>query len=144
MALDSPHIASRVVLETRELLNQLARKGKKVTLVWTRAHVGMEGNERADELAKIGGRLENVSGSVGVPTSVTKNLINDRVTEKWNEKWNEYPGARMAKLFLTKADKNKAKYIYKLNSAKLGRLIRITSVAFSCFSRKTVNFNKSE
>ena len=127
LALDTPHISSRVVLETRDILNAMAIKGKIVKLVWTRAHVGTEGNERADELAKIGGKLEKASGNIAVPHSITKNVINERMTEKWTDKWLEYPGARMSKLFVTKTVKNKSKYIYKLSSAKLGRLIRVTS-----------------
>ena len=62
-----------------------------------------------------------------MPLTETKNEINNIYLKKWNTLWQEYNGARMSKIFFSGAAINKAKYIYKLSSCALGRLIRITS-----------------
>ena len=48
LALDSPSITSKLTAETKLLLNTLGRRCKRLSLVWTRAHVGTFGNEEAD------------------------------------------------------------------------------------------------
>ena len=50
-ALDGPLIESRLVIDTRDVLNHVARDNK-VTLTWIPGHSGWHGNERADKLAK--------------------------------------------------------------------------------------------
>ena len=112
--------------ETKQKLNALAGTVSAVTLVWTKAHIGTEGNERADALAKEGGESENII-TFGMPNNEVKNEINNIYLKKWNIGWQEYKGACMSKIFFDEVAINKAKYIYKLSSNKLGRLIRITS-----------------
>ena len=41
-----------LAVETRENITNLSRQNKVVTLYWIKAHAGLEGNERADQLAK--------------------------------------------------------------------------------------------
>jgi ribonuclease HI len=52
LALNQNSFKSQAVYNTALKLNELASKSKKVTLVWIKAHVGHEGNEKADQLAK--------------------------------------------------------------------------------------------
>ena len=73
-------IKSRLALETIESLNRV--KHKSLTFVWTKAHVGNEGNEKADELAKLGTKMDDVIDTPA-PISGTKNLIEHHIRSLW-------------------------------------------------------------
>ena len=47
--------------------------------------------------------------------------------EAWHDHWQAYKGGRMSKLFYSNPDSNKAKYLLRLSSYNLGRLIRLIS-----------------
>ena len=98
----------------------------KIIFNWTRAHVGTLGNERADQLAKLGGEADDIC-DVQVPKALIKEKINDRLYSDCKQDWTEYEGARMAKLFYSGPDKNLAKHVYKLTRMELSRFVRITS-----------------
>ena len=125
MALDSPVVKSKMVREAKTHLNVIGKMGK-ITLVWTKAHIGTEGNEIADDLAKEGGE-RGTEIELGVPkTELTEN-INAFVRNHWQKEWMEYEGARMSKLFYARPDRNKSKHLLKLSSYKLGRMIGLFS-----------------
>ena len=54
LALNNPRITSKSVLEALENMETLALKCTTLTLAWIKAHVGLEGNEQADQAAKEG------------------------------------------------------------------------------------------
>ena len=53
---------------------------------WIAAHIGLWGNEKADELAKIGTTSESTL-RCPVPQSFIKRLIDDKVTRLNQETW---------------------------------------------------------
>ncbi len=77
MALLSNKVTSVVVLDCINSLNRLGEQSN-VTLRWVPSHSGIEGNELADMLAKIGTKMEcgKPGLEVGVPGSAGKMHIN--------------------------------------------------------------------
>ena len=72
-------IKSKLALVTIQTLN--AVKHKSLTFVWTNAHVGNEGNEKADTLAKKGSTLDIIFE----PLSGAKNALDHHIRSLWQE-----------------------------------------------------------
>ena len=53
-ALDKDGVTSQTILNTKNALYELKQLKQAVTLKWTKAHIGIDGNELADEYAKLG------------------------------------------------------------------------------------------
>lgn len=121
LSLNNTSINSRLVGDTVHNLNCVEGH---VRLVWIKAHVGHPGNEQADELAKLGTSLDNIS-HVDLPKQATKHAIKIATDENWKLQWTLYNDGRQSKQFYHLPDRNKAKYCYNLNRQELGRFIRI-------------------
>lgn len=55
-ALGHPEVSTKThlfTLEIKSIISRLRQQGVDVVFVWTPAHIGIDGNERADELAKL-------------------------------------------------------------------------------------------
>jgi len=81
-------------------LRELSSKSK-VHLWWTPEHEGVEGNEKADSLAKAGASMSLVGPEPYC--GVTKRKWESKISA-WEAKtkasyWNNTPGQRLAKLF---------------------------------------------
>ena len=123
LALNNASVSSRLVGDTVHNLNNLMHP---VRLVWIKAHVGHHGNERADELAKLGTSLDVIT-HVDLPKQATKQAIKFAIDENWKLQWSLYNDGRQSKQFFQLPDRNKAKYCYNLNRQELGRFIRIVT-----------------
>ena len=97
LAINSKQISSKLVEEAVLALNK-ASENRTIVLNWTKAHVGVEGNEKADRLAKSGAlgcnRVE-----VGLPPQELKNRISEYFYSQWKREFQDYGGARMGKCF---------------------------------------------
>ena len=97
-----------------------------ITMVWTPAHKGTEGNKAADTLAKEGGNLEQLQ-HLGLPRAELKRELINGVREKWDQHWERYPHARQTKYFYPTQNKALGKKAMELTRPKLGRYIRIVT-----------------
>jgi ribonuclease HI len=123
-ALCNRETRSKSVEDAKKLLNQLSNENKHVTVVWTRAHVGTEGNEEADKLAKKGAAEGNWYCTYR-PNSNLAMSVEKRMYEKWQSEWDGYKEGRMSKQFLKTIRKNIQQQALELGRHKLGTLIRI-------------------
>ena len=124
LALNGHERQTASVSETRLVLNELVSKAKYVTLCWTRSHVGNEGNERADALAKEGTTSDN---RIDVPRPLcdVKGSIKSHTIQKWNTDWSKYKEARMSKQFIKDYSQKRVKDAMSFGRRRLGTLIRI-------------------
>ena len=137
-ALSKKDITSRLVGDTVHNLNLIPGL---VRLVWIKAHVGHDGNERADELAKAGTSLPTAE-PVALPKQATKHAIKEAIDEIWKLEWSLYNDGRQSKQFYQLPDRKKAKYCYNLSRQELGRLIRIVTGHNNLFYHRS-NVDKS-
>lgn len=66
---------------------QSLTRGGKVKFLWVPAHVGVRGNERADEMAKALVKRK-VEMQVSINRAEVKRLIWRKVNDMWQEIWN--------------------------------------------------------
>jgi ribonuclease HI len=76
------------VIEIQELLRVLQCYGKTIKLHWTPSHIGIDGNERADEAAKIGTEIVSVLPNPPYLKRDAKRDIRDANLEEWQNLWN--------------------------------------------------------
>ena len=121
-ALLTNEIKHRLVYKLIAQLNILSHIGWDLNLFWVKAHSQIQGNEKADILAKEATELPTVTY-----TPMPKQQIRVKVLEvlrlKWESQWNEYNEARHSKLFLDKPCKSRGKTVMNLNRIDLRRLI---------------------
>ena len=113
-------ITSKLVLQTAIELNNI--NASSVTFVWTKAHIGTDGNEHADRLAKIGTTLDDIRQ---VPKPATSDdALEEGIRERWEREWDLRHDCRQSKLFFPKPCKKTSNLVISWPRLKLGRYIR--------------------
>ncbi|XP_026328107.1 uncharacterized protein LOC113236312 [Hyposmocoma kahamanoa] len=93
-----------LAVETRENLQTATYQKKLVNLFWIKAHAGLEGNERADRLAKeaaVGSKRKHDYDLC--PISFVKRSIRMRTLDEWNQRYQNANTAGITKLFFPDA-----------------------------------------
>ena len=75
-----------LVVEVRELLQDLLTRNIRVTLCWIPSHVGIVGNELVDKVAKDATQKQSISTHT-VPVSDVAAHVKLKIYHKWKEKW---------------------------------------------------------
>ncbi|XP_028161440.1 uncharacterized protein LOC114353581 [Ostrinia furnacalis] len=100
-AIASVRVGSRLVLEAILALNKLGRHNR-VTLMWVPGHTGIEGNERADSLARQGSEAAPIGPEPIVPLSMSTlhMAMRQYISRKHRAEWESSNGMSHSKLFL--------------------------------------------
>ena len=110
---------ANTVKETHHILNELAEANNKVQLQWIKAHVGHDGNELADEYAKLG----TTDNSIHINTRTTRNQIRACIANytfhKWREKWQAINKYRQTKIFYPHPDRGKYRQVKMFSRKEL-------------------------
>jgi ribonuclease HI len=131
-ALTSWKLDSKLVLECRELLQELAG-ANTLTLVWVPGHSLIEGNENADELARMGSSKLPVAQIPCIPLSKgwAKSVIKDWSSKTHVSYWRDLDSCEQTKLRIeVPLSSQEAKRIYSLKKADLRKLVGVVSGHF--------------
>jgi ribonuclease HI len=98
----------------------------KVTINWIKAHVGHEGNERADWLAKQGTSKISyeVEPILPVPLSWIKSKIYNYQLKEWTQRWQGINEARQTKIFFPEPNPKVSKKLLTYDKQTCGKLFR--------------------
>lgn len=70
-----------------EIRNLILNCTAHVCFSWVKGHIGIEGNERADELAKLAANSDLPHCYNLCPVSHVKLIMKEDIIQKWNEQW---------------------------------------------------------
>jgi len=124
--LNNPILKAQTIIATALELDLLALK-QEVKLHWIKAHVGIQGNERADILAKEGSKMamEEDVLNIPAPSCQIKRDIREQVDKRWHSRWLLHPEARQSKIFWPAPDKTRSRYLLRLPRREFGRMIQL-------------------
>ena len=86
-ALKANHCSAQTTKDTHDALNKLGQDTKSVRLTWIKAHTGLDGNELADEYAKLGTTDTTKQLEMNTTYKEIRLATHEYVYHKWREKW---------------------------------------------------------
>ena len=124
MAIKNGTCKSNTVKAAHEALNNAASLHKKLRVVWIKAHIGLDGNELADEYAKMGTIDTTTHIRTNTTSAETKKLISEFLYHKWREKWRALKKCRMTKIFYTGPDRRVGARVARLGREQMSIFIQ--------------------
>ena len=93
---------SHLIEEIRKKMTSLERANWNIELSWVKAHVGIVGNELADQLAKATASDSDAKIVFNrLPMSTLIRTIEEETKLKWQKEWEECTKARITKEFFS-------------------------------------------
>lgn len=93
-----------LAVETRDALRRCKLRNKRVSLFWIKAHAGLEGNERADQLAKEAALKSKTRPAYDqCPVSFVRRKIRLATVDEWDTRYRAADTASITKLFFPDA-----------------------------------------
>ena len=111
--------------EIHESYTHLISLGHKITIVWIPSHCGIEGNEKADTLAKEATKQSEVRDQIKLGKTEINTLISKQITEKvWEDRWRKSNEGRTFYRYLEFVRKHnllESRRNDKINRLRLGK-----------------------
>ncbi|XP_049866283.1 uncharacterized protein LOC126366981 [Pectinophora gossypiella] len=100
----NPEALHPLAVESRDAIYRSSIQNKSVSLFWIKAHAGLEGNERADSLAKEAALKSKRKPDYDMyPVSFVKRFIRMDTLDEWNRRYSTGHTASTTKLFFPSA-----------------------------------------
>ena len=99
-AIDNRKNSNPIVHDIHQILAKLQSRNVLVQILWTKAHVGIEGNEVADSLAKQATTSHARPIYDKFPLSYVKRMIRQDTLNKWNSRFIDAPQGKDLKKFI--------------------------------------------
>lgn len=109
---------SAIVWDCMQALQKLS-ESNKITLIWVPGHQGIQGNEEADRLAKLGTQEEPVNWPVGVPFSVGRSFIRKGLERGHLLSWSSGQGCRRSRLLMPQPLPKRAAELLAMSRGRL-------------------------
>lgn len=126
-ALNKTNIESTTVLQCINKLRTLA-ENNAITIAWCPSHSGITGNEKADELAKIGLQKYDIDIDVAVGEQIIENKLSLWGSKTAVKTWNNSKGKlEHSKTCITPFNGKKANSLLNLSRAGMRTIIGLTT-----------------
>ncbi|XP_046978117.1 uncharacterized protein LOC124543839 [Vanessa cardui] len=97
----STRLTHPLVKSTKECIAEILSRERGVRLFWLRAHVGIMGNERADQLAKEGALKNTATPDYAeIPLSYVRNKIREESIARWQDRYDTASQGAVTRTFL--------------------------------------------